>query len=353
MVIQPLWVKRADITGKARFYTCLITSGVAVCLALYYICGYFWLWNFWRFLIAIALLSFFSTSLSPMVDAIVIRNTAVEGFNFAHIRLGGTIGYAVVVLIIGNYIQKIPSLAFILASMAYFILLFLLTRLPDREDQLPIIERDNSSESRKKFFPNICISDIFTDKNIYYVLLFAFLFQLGASFSFSFLSVFVCDIGYGQSAIGLLNFVSAASEIPVLLIIRKLKCRFGLLHIIAFASILMGVRILIASFGTMTAFIISQCLQGPTYMIIHYGSATFIQEHVHEGKDSEGQGTLYFVQSGVAAILGNLVGGKIIDKMGFHDAYSAVGIIVGGISVILTIVLLINEKTKRKLCSSL
>ena len=65
------------------------------------------------------------------------------------------------------------------------------------------------------------LQDIFEDRKIVYVLAFAFVFQIGASFCSAFLGVYAVEIGYGQSQIGLLNCISASSEIPVLLCIKK------------------------------------------------------------------------------------------------------------------------------------
>lgn len=47
-----------------------------------------------------------------MIDAIVIRNANYFQYNFATIRMGGTVGYAVIVLLVGVYLRKNPSAQF-------------------------------------------------------------------------------------------------------------------------------------------------------------------------------------------------------------------------------------------------
>ncbi|MFQ9396154.1 MAG: hypothetical protein ACLR2E_21650 [Lachnospiraceae bacterium] len=47
-----------------------------------------------------------------------------------------------------------------------------------------------------------------------------------------------------------------------------------------------------------------------------------------EGKASQGQSVLYIVQTGIASILGNILGGKIIDRIGIQFSYRYFGIVI-------------------------
>jgi GT2 family glycosyltransferase len=107
VIIQPFWAKRSDESGKAKKYVCAIILGIIVSLYTFYL-GH----SFTTFLIASILLALFSTSVNPMIDAIVIRNANYFQYNFAIIRMGGTVGYAVIVLLVGVYLRKNPSAQF-------------------------------------------------------------------------------------------------------------------------------------------------------------------------------------------------------------------------------------------------
>lgn len=338
VIIQPFWAKRSDETGKAKKYACIIVLGIMLSLYTFYL-GH----SFAVFFIASILLALFATSVNPMIDAIVIRNANYFQYNFASIRMGGTVGYAVIVLLVGIYLRKNPSAQFFLASIGYLILLLLLLKLPSSENHQPV-----AVKKKVPFWQQFRLSEIFTDKTIYFVLAFAFIYQLGASFLASFLGVYTVELGYGQAQVGILSCVQACSEIPVLLLIRRLSKKFGALHLIAAATFLMGARLITASGGSLLFLILAQAMQGITYMIVHFCCATYIASHAKEGKASQGQSVLYIVQTGIASILGNIFGGRIIDRIGIQFSYRYFGIVILIIASVITCCLFWREHSMQK-----
>lgn len=329
LLVQPLWAARADCSGKAKTYVCIIALGAGISVL-----SYCFAHSFGGFVAAAAFYALFYTSVSPMIDTISMRECRIFGHQFSLVRLGGTISYAAIALIIGRFVQKRPTISFVMGAIAYFCLFGLLSRLPAGENHQP-------QPDRKGFRFIGRIAEIFTDRSVYFVLILAFIFQLGFGFLFSFLSVYVTDLGYGQSLIGTLQFISAGTEIPVLLIIYRVERKFGSLHLIAFAACLMGVRLLLCARGSIPMLILAMLLQGPSYMVLYYCSSMFIQSHVFKGKASEGQSILYLVQGGAASIISNLFGGMIVDALGFVRTFTIVGIAMlissGAVAVVMTV----------------
>lgn len=101
----------------------------------------------------------------------------------------------------------------------------------------------------------------------------------------------------------------------------------------------MGIRLLVASGGSLTFLILAQAMQGITYMVIHFGAITYISSHVKSGKSSQGQSVLYIVQTGIASIIGQVIGGFTIDTIGIRLSYITVGIFVVITTVIIMAVL--------------
>jgi hypothetical protein len=165
---------------------------------------------------------------------------------------------------------------------------------------------------------------IFKTKTIIFVLIIAFIMQFALSFHGAFMSVYVVLLGEDQSMIGILFCISAFSEVPVLFAIQKLIKRFNTMNLLFFASFLVALRIIfvpLAEVGGLACIIISQILQGPTYMISYYGCVTYISENVIEGKMSQGQSILVMIQGGIASIGGSLIGGAISDLFGLVMAF--------------------------------
>lgn len=339
--IQPLWARKSDKSGKAKTYAAVVALGAAISFYAFYIGN-----AFWNFLFSSFLVTVFTTSVSPLVDAIVIRNANRSQYNFALIRMGGTIGYAIVTLFIGIFLRSNPSYQFMLASFGYLILFFLLLCLPDSENKQPIAQ-----PAKRSFSHLLQLSNIFQNHTIYYVLAFAFIYQLGASFLSGFMGVYVVELGYGQAQVGLLSCIQAVSEIPVLLILPKLTKRFGGLPLIATSAVLMGLRLLTASGGTLGFLMLAQAMQGITYMVIHFGCITYIASHVKEGKSSQGQSVLYIVQAGMASIIGQTAGGFVIDTIGIRTSYITVGSLVLASAVLISLILIFHSHKLKKLYS--
>ena len=104
ILIQPLWARLSDRSGNRRLVLLLLTLGAAASSLLYERAGGFWSY----FAATLAFTAFFS-ALLPLCDAIVIQGAAQYHRDFARIRMGGTLGYALVVFLIGFYLDKTPT----------------------------------------------------------------------------------------------------------------------------------------------------------------------------------------------------------------------------------------------------
>ncbi|WP_026507648.1 MFS transporter [Butyrivibrio sp. MC2013] len=337
VLIQPLWARMSDKSGKAKKYAAIVAFGASLALCTYYINM-----SIVNFYIASILLALFTPAIIPLIDAIVIRSADRQLMNFAWIRMGGSLGYMVVVVIAGQYLKHHPDHLFALGAGGYFILFLLLLMLPARENRIP------TAASRQLSFKGIrkTMAEIFTDKTIYLVLFFAFVFQIGYCFFYTFFGVFFSQQGYSQGQLGIMSCISAFSEAPILLLIRKLEKRFKPLTLLAGATVLIGVRLLLTSTGLYPVFIIVECMQGMTSMVVYYSCATFIASHVLKGKSSEGQAVLYMVQAGFASMIGSVIGGRLSDLAGIRPAFIIMGLVTIVLSSVTYIVITIYAKRK-------
>jgi MFS family permease len=169
---------------------------------------------------------------------------------------------------------------------------------------------------------------IFKSNEIFFVLIIAFISQFALSFHGAFVSVFVVDLGYDQSMIGILFCISAFSEVPILIIIHKLIKRFNTVHLLCLSLFVVAIRIILVPVGAIPFIIASQILQGPTYMISYYGCVTYIRDNVNDGKISQGQTILVMIQGGFATVLGGLAGGVLSDAFGLVRAFIIVAVFV-------------------------
>lgn len=337
--IQPLWAMLSDRTGKRKLLLILLALCTAGAYLLYYLGT-----SFAVCLMAVLVVSLFSLALLPLCDALVIDRANAYGFPFARIRIGGTLGYAVMVFGAGMFLEKFDGAQFAVASVAYLLFAGAVMLLPQgrvreaaasaREEAAPA--RKKAAPARRKAVP--ARESIFDTSEILFVLALALIESLGLGFCGSFTGSYAVELGFGSSLIGVLSCISALSEVPILLFAGKLMDRFGEIPLLIFSGIMMSLRLCLTGMGLVPAMISAQLLQSVTYMTTYICCTQYISKHVRTGKMSQGQSALAIVQSGLAAVASNLFGGMLVDAVGTRQAFFAVAagvlvvaLLVGGV----------------------
>ena len=170
---------------------------------------------------------------------------------------------------------------------------------------------------------------IFKNRDVYIVLGLAFISQMGLSFYTGFIGPYILEKGYTQSTIGVINSISALSEVPVLFYINRMLKKYGTIKILFLSCFLMGIRILLPIRSGIIGIVLAQ--------LLYYSCAVYISTCVYEKYQTKGQSVLNVVQLGLGAIVGNLVGGKLIHLLGYEKGY----LLMAGIITLMTICALI------------
>lgn len=330
--IQPLWAMLSDRTGRRKLLLILLALCTAGAYLLYYLGT-----SFAVCLLAVLVVSLFSLALLPLCDALVIDRANAYGFPFARIRIGGTLGYAVMVFGAGMFLEKFDGAQFAVASVAYLLFAGAVMLLPQgraRKEAAPV--RKEAAPAKRKAVP--ARESIFDTSEILFVLALALIESLGLGFCGSFTGSYAVELGFGSSLIGVLSCISALSEVPILLFAGKLMDRFGEIPLLIFSEVMMSLRLCLTGMGLVPAMISAQLLQSVTYMTTYICCTQYISKHVRAGKMSQGQSALAIVQSGLAAVASNLFGGMLVDAVGTRQAFFAVAagvlvvaLLVGGV----------------------
>lgn len=340
ILIQPLWAMLSDRTGKRKTILSLVVLGSGLSIFSFYLGN-----SFLTYLTAAIIFSIFITSIIPLSDAIIIREANRINFDFAIIRMGGTLGFSVMVILAGRLLIYRPDSLFFMGSLGYMCLLMVVLRLkkePVQEKELVVKTREKVSHQRVRG-----IRSIFQSRMIYFVLAFALISQIGLSFYWSFLGVYILDLGYGQSTLGWINCISALSEVPTLVCINRLIRRFGSMKILLASCFVLSIRIFMTTSGSLPVIFASQLLQGISYMTVYFSCAVYINDHVHPGKQSQGQSFLAIVQTGIGSIIGNIAGGYLVKQLGINAAYAFMATAIAGVALLIgSIKLLYGRKQK-------
>ncbi|WP_343209414.1 MFS transporter [Anaerolentibacter hominis] len=322
ILIQPIWARISDRTGRRKDIFSLVALGAAIAILTPYL-GH----SFGVYFISTFLFSSFTMAIIPLSDAIIVQQAHKYHLDYAKLRMGGTIGWSITVYLGGLILNVQPSFLFIMGSMGYLAMFLLARWLPAavNEQKHPAVYQSEpavkdaggaTDKPKEKGFLGV-----FKTPECMFVLALAFINQVGLQFNTGYLGMYVVSIGQPQSTIGILNSISALSEIPILICINKMSKKFGAIRILIFACIMLSLRIFLVTLGVLPAFMLAQAMQGLTYMTVHFCCVAWIYDNVLEGRVSQGQSMLAMLQMGAGAILGSILGGFVVDNLGLKTAY--------------------------------
>jgi MFS family permease len=302
--------------------------------------------TFVSFLIASILVAIFSTSIVPLSDAIILRSAHKNQLDFSKIRMGGTIGYAIFVIFSGMIIKQNSDLAYVMGFFGFIFLSVLVRRLPKDElaeatsvlEKHPITGDRNSKRS---------LLHIFESKQIYFLLAFALISQVGLSFNFSFLGVYMLDMGLTEGTMGFTSSIAALSELPVLFLMNRVLKKISPTKITIIACLMLGLRMITLTGESLFFVILSQALHGISFMTIYFSCAVFISQNVKPENQSKGQSILALIQTGIGSIIGNILGGYLVDSYGLRSAYITMTILVVTIAGLIALLQSIYQRKQK------
>jgi oligosaccharide:H+ symporter len=340
-LIQPVWAIISDRTGRRKDVLSLVVLGSAISILSYYIGK-----TFLSFLIASILFAIFMTSIVPLSDAIILRSAHKNQLDFAKIRMGGTIGYAIFVIFSGSIIKLNSDLAYIMGSVGFLCLFFFVRRLPKDEPE-EITHTKSLQQTSQDMKTKKSLLHIFESKQVYFLLAFAFISQVGLSFHFSFQGVYMLNKGMSEGIMGITSSIAAISELPVLFLMNRIMKKISTQKIIFVACMLLGLRIILFTGESLLFVVLSQMLHGITFMSIYYCCAVFISKNVKPENQSRGQSILALIQTGLASIIGNILGGFLVDTFSLRTAYITITVLVVTVAGLIALLQSIYQRKQK------
>lgn len=325
LIAVPLWGRISDKAENAKRVIMLACLGVSVSALLFYLAA-----DFFQYFLCALVTSLFLAALTPLLDSFILSICNATGLNFSIFRIGGTIGYATIVLIYGFVLNRFPELQFLTMSILSLLLLLVVMRIAVPE--------------KKKISVKLKKGKLFTSNQVYFVILMSTLSMFGVNYIGNFLGIILIEANISRSMIGVLNFASAFSEIPILLTIDSILKRMDTKKLLIFSVMTLVLRLLLLSTGNIFLMLLSQVLQSTSYMLVYYSSIQFVMNHTAAGKEAQGNSLLFSIQNGAGAILSSLIGGWLIEAF---NAKLGTILLAGAVFVILLLAMLVKNRRNK------
>ena len=312
-VLAPnLWGWIADHTGKS-----LRVIRIASFFAMILFAGFLYQQSFQWFAFVTVSFSFFWNAALPQFEAATLHHLKDQPDRYSHIRLWGSIGFIVTVLGVGYLldlyaIQLLPFLIVALLGGIWLISLF-----------TPEVSTAKASQAA------IRIWKIIKQPEIIAFLLVYMLLQAAHGPYYVFFSIYLKQLGYSSSMIGMFWSLGAGAEIIVFILMRRLLKFVSLRRILLVSALLSVLRWLMIAWYADNLWVLlgAQVLHAATFGSAHVTAIHLVQNYFGQHHQGKGQALYSSFSFGLGGMLGGLYSGYAWDAFGGQWVYSIAAVL--------------------------
>lgn len=310
----------------------VVIINMLVCSALVYL--YVIANSFYTIIIAIVSLIFFQSSIMSIIDAYCYDISDKEpNINFGEIRFMGSVGFAVVSMLLGSLIQQYGiNISFYLYSALFLSSAIFLAKL-------------NYKSTHHIVRPKA--SDIFEVLKNYRFILFALsvmVINITLSAHSSYIATLIEATGGNVTVLGIVWFASSFSEIPAFFFGSRLLRKYGELNIYILALVLYILRMLLSAYSTnYVMVIVIQLMQSITFPLYLFAAMQYINVIVPDKIRASGITLLASLGFGLGGLIGSLGGGFILQYKDPFFLYKFLALVCF-VSLLIALLLKFKEK---------
>lgn len=273
--------------------------------------------SFWSHALYLVLFSCFWNAVLPQWEVITLHNLGSERSRYGRIRLWGSVGFIFAVTGLGWFFET-----FAIHWLVYWLLIFLLcmTLFSLLAEHQP----DNlKGGSFSGFYRHLF------NRNIMLFFTLAFLLQLSFGPYYTFLSLYLEDLGYSKIAIGLLWAVAVVAEVILFFVMHRLIQRVALKWIVLICLLFTSMRWFgIGHYAHLPWVLLTlQLLHAASFGGLHASSIEFVHRAFPAEYAGQGQALYSALSFGAGGGLGAWSSGLIVDGFGKAAAFQIAAIV--------------------------
>ncbi|MCG6941031.1 MAG: MFS transporter [Thiohalocapsa sp.] len=314
IVAPNVWGVLADRAG-ARMPSVRLGAFLALVCAV----PVFWAGGFWSMALVMAAFSFFWNAPLPLMEAVTFNHLGERVNRYANVRVWGSIGFIVVVLLLGWLQERagsgvVPAAVLALFGGVWLACLLIPDRGQARADHTHLRLRRLLARPEILAFLAACL-----------------LMQASHGAYYAFYSIHLENHGYGDTAVGALWALGVGVEVLVFINMHRLLARFGARRVLLASLALAVLRwLLIGAYVDLVAVqLLAQSLHAATFGSFH-ASAIHLTHHYFPGRtQARGQALYNSVSFGVGGATGSLIAGSLWSGAGAMVTFAAASGLAG------------------------
>jgi len=257
----------------------------------------------------------------PLVESLTFAHLADESHRYSRIRVWGSVGFIVAVLLGGALLDHLPIGD--VPAMVFIVLLGILLMA----FQLPEGRRFGSKAAEltdAQDAPLATLRSVLRERQVWMLLLACFLMSSAHGVYYVFYSIHLDDLGYSKGMIGLLWSLGVLVEIGLFMVMAPLMQRYSLRSLLLATYAVAVVRFLMIGWcaESLILLLIAQTMHGMTFGVHHAAAIAAVNQwfpvHIH----ARGQALYSSLSFGAGGLFGAIVSGLVWEPMGAGWAFT-------------------------------
>ncbi|HEY8101872.1 MAG TPA: MFS transporter [Burkholderiaceae bacterium] len=313
-----LWGWVADHTQK-RVTVLRVTALSALAMFL----GMFVSQTFAQFFVLMILINTFTSAQGPISEALMLSEMRGDLTHYGRLRLWGSVGFIVAVTVAGELLdwRGIRFMPWIATTLLAMVLVASI-----RIEEAAYVHTQHGTPS---------ILALLKRREVIAFFLSTFLMIAAHSSLYVFYSLYLAQIGYSKTVIGLMWSLGVVAEIVFFFYQAPIFRRFGVQKMMMMSLLAAVVRFCMIGFFAQSLIwlLLAQILHAATFGVHHSASVATLQRWFSGPLQARGQAIYTSISYGLGGTLGGLILSMFWDAFGAQAVYfAAAGFALGGVA---------------------
>lgn len=273
--------------------------------------GMFFGHSFAQFFLVMVAVNLFTSAQGPLSEALMLSEMRGDLTHYGRLRLWGSVGFIMTVTLAGPALDRygiglMPWIALALLALV------LVSSLRMEESQHGDMHHNAPS-----------VLALLRRREVIAFFASTFLMIAAHASLYVFYSLYLAQIGYNNTVIGLMWSLGVVVEIVFFFYQAPIFRRFGVQKLMIASLLIAVVRFLMIGFGAQSLFVllVAQVLHAATFGVHHSASVVTLQRWFSGPLQARGQALFTSISYGLGGTVGGLVLGGLWDTFGSQTVY--------------------------------
>lgn len=301
-----LWGWVAD-RHQQRVTVLRITAAAAVAAFI----GIFFGQTFAQLFLVMVVINLFTSAQGPLSEALMLSEMRGDLTHYGRLRLWGSVGFILTVTIAGPMLDWLGIRFMPWIALALLVLVLVSS----------IRMQETPHEDPPKDIPSVL--SLLRRREVAAFFTSTFMMIAAHAALYVFYSLYLAQIGYSNTVIGLMWSLGVVVEIVFFFYQAPIFKRFGVQKLMIASLLIAVVRFLMIGLGAESLFIllVAQVLHAATFGVHHSASVAMLQRWFSGSLQARGQALFTSISYGLGGTLGGLVLGGLWDTFGSQTVY--------------------------------